>query len=241
MDLNKITKELKKFIRKHKSKFEEIPKRETAILEIGALATTAEYYKNNGYLVSTKNLKNGNFKVKMGARGNPYNFSWFTCEKDNIKFEIHSNLSVYDGYNENGVYVVDVGICNSKKVEELSSLDKGVIKAIKNKDLITFIEVKKLVVYPMLLAQFVGIVHELQPFFLKGKLPDNFEKKKHFYPTLIATQYLSGTTSKIIDDFKKRNYKISIIWNFENRIFDLNLTGRNLFSNERSDLEIDIS
>ena len=32
-----------------------------------------------------------------------------------------------------------------------------------NGDLITFAEVKKLIVYPMLLAHFVGIIHEIMP------------------------------------------------------------------------------
>ena len=78
MDVAKVKRELQSFIRRHKASFQSMAVRETAMLEMGALVLTSEHYRLAGYSVGIENDKNGFFSVKLSARGNPYNFSWFS-------------------------------------------------------------------------------------------------------------------------------------------------------------------
>lgn len=219
MDIDKIKGELKLFIKQYKSSFDNMGKRESQLLEVGALVMAAEHYKRKGYKVTPQNISNGQFRVKTGAKGHPANFSWFEIEKNGHKFEIHSNISVHSHYTDDGgVYVVDVGVVKSGLIPEKN--DKKWV-AISNKDLITFMEVKKLVIYPMLMAQFLGIVHEIKPDFLYRKRPNGFLKNEHFDPALVSIGYLHGTSQKIRSGFEKRGYKLTIVPAFDTKIAKL--------------------
>lgn len=123
-----------------------------------------------------------------------------------------------------GVYCVDVAIVNPGVVP--TTKGKTASQPLQNSDLISFAEAKKLVIYPMLLAQFVGIVHEVTPKFLKRdkrhRLGDD-----HLHPALIALGSLTPNAGDILRSFKLRKYKITIA-----ELFDIRLSaaarGRNL-------------
>ncbi|WP_156820557.1 hypothetical protein [Thioalkalivibrio thiocyanodenitrificans] len=91
-------------------------------------------------------------------------------------------------------------------------------EAAKNETMITFAEVKKLVVYPMLLAQFIGIVHELKPRFLNGRTPRNFIKEDHLFPALASLGNFSGNSSEIVKGYRSRNIRVTIAENFDFRL-----------------------
>lgn len=76
-------------------------------------------------------------------------------------------------------------------------------------------EAKSLVVYPMLIAQFIGIVHELKPTFLKGDVPDELEKLLHFEPSLVSLGYLHNTCLNIVKGLDARNIRIGIVAKFD--------------------------
>ena len=69
----------------------------------------------------------------------------------------------------------------------------------------------------MLLAQFVGIVHEIKPNFLKRdkkyRLGDD-----HLHPALIALGYLTPNAKDILRSFNRRKYKIVVAENFDIRL-----------------------
>lgn len=184
MNVADIEKELKTFINKHSVQFENLAVRETALLELGALTMATEHYRLAGFTVTVENAINGLFVAKLSSRGHPYNFSWFKCVKGDELYEIHSNLSVMGGHKDEAVYVVDVAVViGDDKVPKSKPKQKWV--ALDNNALATFAEVKKLVVYPMLLAQFIGIVHEIAPSRLK-KLKANLPADHLFPPSLIT-------------------------------------------------------
>jgi len=97
---------------------------------------------------------------------------------------------------------------------------------LRNSDLISFAEAKKLVIYPMLLAQFLGIVHEVTPKFLKRDQKYRLGND-HLHPALIALGSLTPNARDILRSFKRRRYKIIIA-----ELFDIRLSaavrGRNL-------------
>lgn len=213
MNVSDIEKELKAFISKHSVQFERLAVRETALLELGALTMATEHYRLSGFTVTVENAINGLFAAKLSSRGNPYNFSWFKCVKGDELYEIHSNLPVMGGHKDGAVYVVDVAVVvGDDKVPKSKPKQKWV--ALENNALATFAEVKKLVVYPMLLAQFIGIVHEITPSRLK-KLKAHLAGDNHFSPSLITLGYLTATSSKALEGFAKRKFRVCVVHNFD--------------------------
>src|SRR5579883_250583 len=109
MDVASITTALSEFIAAHRSNFDSLSARETALLELGALTMASEHYRLIGYDVTIQNPKNGLFAAKLTSRGHPFNFSWFRCEsKGGDVVEIHCNLAVEGARGDGAIYVVDV-------------------------------------------------------------------------------------------------------------------------------------
>lgn len=219
MDEEVIKRKLGQLIASYRTTFEKMVYRQSQLLELSALMLTAEHYKSKSYSVLAKNLIQNKFKVKTNARGYPRNFSFFECRKNNIVFEIHANLPVESYYKKDkGRYVVDVGVINSNLVLN------NRIDFVENDQLFTFVEAKKIVIYPMLLAQFIGIVHEIKPKFLGSRRPYNFKKSGHFDPALVAIGYLHATSIQIREGFKERHYKVNIIPVFDIEVSRLNMS-----------------
>lgn len=213
MNVTAIENELKAFIKKHALKFEHLAVRETALLELGALTMASEHYRLAGFNVTVQNPKDGLFKAKLSSNGHPFNFSWFRCTKGDEVYEIHSNLAVMGGHKDGAVYVVDVAVVKGDdKVPKAKPEEAWV--ALDNDALATFAEVKKLVVYPMLLAQFIGIVHEITPANLK-KVKAGVSPDDHFPPSLITLGYLTATSHKALQGFGKRKFRICVVTTFD--------------------------
>lgn len=114
--------------------------------------------------------------------------------------------------------MVDVGIAIAG-VLPTDSKGRKAWSGLSNDLLVTFIEAKKLVVYPMLLAQFVGIVHEIKPDFL-GNAPD-FSVEKHFFPALVSIGYLTPTSKSIINGYIPRKFGIRVVPAFDLEVLRL--------------------
>ena len=219
MNLVKVQQALRTFIRQHHSRFQTLAKTETQVLEVGALLLAVEHYKRVGYGIAVVNAPAGRFRVKLTARGHPWNFSWYEVKRGEMKFEVHGNLAVQSAWAEDeGIYVVDVGIAMAGMLPTTHK-DRKVWAGMPNDQVVTFIEAKKLVVYPMLLAQFVGIVHEIKPSFL-GAAPD-FSLEKHFCPALVSIGYLTATSKSIINGYVQRRFGIRVVPAFDLEVLRL--------------------
>jgi hypothetical protein len=73
-------------------------------------------------------------------------------------------------------------------------------------------------VYPMLLAQFVGIVHEIKPGFLAAPAPEGFDRYCHLPPVLMALGHFSGNSAAIVRAYESRSIRLCIAENFDVRI-----------------------
>ena len=175
MNIDIISRQLKGFFRKYKQTFYEISTNQSKALELSVTVAVVEHYKSNNYSINIQNpLKSFHqFTVKTNTKGYPWNFTRIYVERDNRVFEIHMNLTVR-GAHDLGKYCVDVGLVKEGVIPLKNPQKKW--ECVNNGDLITFAEVKKLVIYPMLLAQFIGIVHEIKPKFLSGRLPIGFKE-----------------------------------------------------------------
>lgn len=217
MDIVAVRDALVKFAKRYKTELHSLSSQKSQLLEIGSLAMCAEHYRLAGYTVIPQNEQSGSFRVKLGSRGYPWNFSWFKCERDGQVIELHANLAVYSKYRQDdGVYVVDVGVSKGGAIPRKKAAQEW--RAIENQSLITFAEAKALVIYPMLLAQFIGIVHEITPTFLKACSPCGFREEEHFYPALISVGYLHGTARKIVDAYPERGYLVKVVPDMEGKL-----------------------
>lgn len=223
MDVSAVQRAVRTFISRHHTAFDRVASRETQLLEVAALAVVAEHYRRHGYTVGPRNLVNGEFRVKLGSRGRISNFSWFEASDPGGSVEIHANLPVLSAFgSDEGIYVVDVGVVRARpvlgEVRRNPKTGKG-SEYVHNGDLITFVEVKKLVAYPMLLAQFLGIVHELKPAFItQSRRPRGFVRGRHFDPALLTLGHLHPNGRGIREGFRQRGFKLRIVTSLDHRV-----------------------
>jgi len=217
MNVDAVMKSIKNFLKKNRQTFSAISSNQSKALELAVTVGVSEHYRSNGYTIHVVNPKKtpGTFVVKTSTRGHPWHFTHLNFELDGQVFEAHMNLMVKSAHDE-GRYCVDFGLTKVGSVPYKPR--KRGWEAAKNSDLITFAEVKKLVVYPMLLAQFIGIVHEIKPCFIDGKTPRGFLKNKHLFPALASLGNFSGNSSKIVEAYKTRNIRIAVAENFDVRL-----------------------
>jgi hypothetical protein len=74
----------------------------------------------------------------------------------------------------------------------------------------------------MLLAQFVGIVHEIKPQFLNGSRPRGFLKSHHFDPALVSIGYIHGRSKSIVHGYVERRFRLTILGNADIAIAKVN-------------------
>jgi hypothetical protein len=210
LDVAVVQSALREFISRYKTQFEELSVRRPQLLEVVATTLAVNHYASKGYQVSPGGLVQGAFRVKASSRGHPWNYSWWRVNRNDVKFEIHSNLAVAGAYgSDGGIYVVDVAVVPEATVPH--ERPQGEWLGAKNESLITFLESKALVIYPMLIAQFIGIVFELKPNHLAGRLRRGFLRDDHFRPSLVSLGYLTATSHGIVDAFGVRRFIIGVL------------------------------
>jgi hypothetical protein len=213
VDVDRIADELRRFIARRGAVFDRLSRRYFQILEVGALTFAAEHYRKQGYALATRNLDGGLFHVKQTAQGVIGRYSWFECTRGVDQFSLYMNLPVFsENAIDDGVYVVDVGVANSgavtKRVDDSPP-------AVSNDDLLTLAEVKAFRVYPMALAHFLGIVHELRPECLARRRPYGFLKAGHFAPTLFTLGTLTANSERIVTTYRLRKFRINVVPGFD--------------------------
>jgi hypothetical protein len=187
MDVGKVSAFVRSALKKHQAALRDIATHQTAVLELAAFVATYEHYRLAMMGVRMVHPTAGALTIKTTTRGHPAKFTRIEVSHGAANWEVHMNLPVRGAYGD-GIFCVDVAVVKSGAVprdtKKSGTLPKWLACA--NQDLISFAEVKKLVIYPMLLAQFVGIVHEILPRFLLGRRPRGFKVCKHFEPALLA-------------------------------------------------------
>lgn len=216
MNVAEISSRIGIFISTNRGTLRELPAMQTQILELAAAVAVGEHYESSGYIVEFQNPRGGReFVVKSGSRGHPWNFSRILVKRDELRFEIHMNLSVRSA-RDPGIYCVDIAVTQPGAVPQKK---QKTWVWLPNDSLITFAEVKKLVVYPMLLAHFIGIVHEVAPVFLTT-LPPMFKEANHFAPALITLGYLTANSAEIVAAYPERGIAVNVEANFDDRFSD---------------------
>jgi hypothetical protein len=207
---------LARFFKRHRSALEMVPSRESQLLELASLMATVEHYRQQGYDVAPRNTPRGRLRIKVSASGYPWNFSYFSAHGKGSDVELHVNLAVRGASpRDPGYYVVDIAVVKTGRVPTTRSEDWT---GVANDALVTFVEAKKLVIYPMLLAHFVGIAHELTPRFLRRHTPPEGSPDPHFFPTLLATGYFTDNARAVVESYPARRYWLNVVPDMDARI-----------------------
>ncbi len=213
MDLGKVQSAIKRVIRRHAQAFVAIGSNQSKLLELASITGFAEHYKSQNFRVRVHNPKGKSyFAVKTSTNGDPWNFSHFSAAKDTEEVELHMNVKVRSAHDL-GMYCVDVGVVRAGAIPKAKPERKW--ECLPNSELVSFGEAKKLVVYPMLLAQFIGIVHEIKPGYLNFQAP---RTQIHPSPTLIALGHYSGNARTIVQSYPARKISVNIAANYDVRL-----------------------
>jgi hypothetical protein len=233
IDFDKLNTKIADFLTRHKSSLYKIVSNNSNLFETFCFVIFVRYYEEAGYELKPKNLLDGKFRFKYNTRGYPWNYSYFvavtpskaTVEEEEILFEIRHNQQVSaawlklngeDGNHDPPMFALDVAII---KPSSLPDLVKGQKRKdenywVDNKNLITFGEAKKLTAYPMLLAQFYGIVHEVKPEFLQPYKKEPLQillEQHHPPPVLLTSNHLTWGTKRILQSFGDRDLLIRVV------------------------------
>jgi len=237
-DATSLSQRVEDFLKGHATELKEVASRLSDVFEAVCYVFVAQYYKDVGYKLEPKNLIEGYFRFRNSTQGNPWNFSYFTASGHGIKvldksrnvvnewlhvFEIRHNQKVAgawgSGLSGTGPpsFSVDIAVVfpDSLTHRELNaSKQPGDQIWVAPKDLITFAEVKKFQAHPMLLAQFLGIVHEIMPECLGvpgSKSTRTGKNLAHILPVLFTVGEFTLGSRLVLDSFQSRGLKVCVI------------------------------
>jgi hypothetical protein len=218
-DPSRLVPGLRSIARRYKTTFETMVKKRSALLEYAALLLAVERYAEAGYDVTSRNLVRGRlFRVKTSSNGHPWNFSWYEVSRSGRSFELLTNAKVAGDFQDGGTYVVDVAVLPTGSIAKARAQGRA-FPGFDNHQLMTFVESKSLTVYPMLLAQFIGIALEIKPAFVRGlRRPWGHVRDGHFDPTLVALGSFSSTAHKIVGHYPTRGYLLNIVVRFDTEV-----------------------
>ena len=228
--------EINDFLRRNKTFISNQGSRISDYFEMSCYNYIVRYYQNHGFELKVKNLIARKFKYKLSPNGYPENFSFFeiSCPVDNenfqmkICFEIHHNLTVQSGFQDDIYLTPDISVINKDSI--ISENDHYLVKNstkkfcyVANKDLQTFCEVKNFTPFPELLFNFIGLFNELKSHSLSKEW--HIEAPKHLSPSLMISGKGNIHTDKIKHSLEKR-YGVNLFFDlFENGL--INFTAYN--------------
>lgn len=176
--------------------------------EAYALAQTIKWYIKRGWNVSCVNPKGGQFKLKFSTRGKPVNFSYFVLKLKRQKIHIRHQLRVGIRHNltSHANINLDVAVYEDTDLTKFASDDY-----LPNMKLISFGEAKHMSAYAELMANFIGLVHELMPEKLDNiRKKDGFSPSEHIAPFMIVSGILYHTAKELKNSFEDRGYDIDV-------------------------------
>lgn len=183
--------------------------------EAYALAQTIKWYMVRNWKVTCVNPKGGQFKLKFSTRGKPVNFSLFILKhkRQSIHIRHQFRVGIRHNYSSSANINLDVAVYKEKDLKGFTSDD-----FLPNSDLISFGEAKHMSAYAELMANFIGMVHELMPENLNNvRNKDGFHPAEHIPPFMIVSGILFHTAKELKRSIIERGYDIDI-YDYRNKI-----------------------
>lgn len=206
-----MIRDINRFLDKHSATFRSQGSRISHYFEMSCYNDVVQYYIKNGFSVTPQNLKDTQFRYKIGANGNPSNFSYFLVSKTIRgtlwEFEIHHNLSIECPYEPEIFYTADISVITKDSIVRISPATYTQHRSCcRGGDVQTFFEVKHMSPFPELLFSFVGIPENLLQ--KEGRI----DSIKHLAPSLLMSGKANHHGYKI-KDYLESKYAVNIIFN----------------------------
>lgn len=214
--------EINDFLKRNKTFISNQGNRISDYFEMSCYNHIVRFYQNQGFALEVKNLIAKKFKYKLSPSGYPENFSFFEIRlrnifKEQVKeicFEIHHNLTVQSGH-QNDIYLTpDISVINKDSI--VSDKDHYLVENstkkycyVENNNLQTFCEVKNFNPFPELLFNFIGLYNELKKEVLDKELQREFPL--HLAPSLMISGKGNIHSEKIKKSLERR-YRINLLF-----------------------------
>jgi hypothetical protein len=214
IEIGKVQTRLTKFFSENKSEIQDFGSTVNQTFEAFVFASTVRWYVDRGWNVEFKNPQsNSNLvKLKFSTLGRPSLYTYAICTKGNQSIQIRHGLRVGTRYHQTGRIpsanvVLDIAVISDMDLSKHKTNDH-----LENSYLITFGEAKHMSAFAELVANFVGLVHEL--------LPDRINhirlysgpgsQPEHPPPFLYVSGYLYPMAQGIAETIKDRGYDIDV-------------------------------
>jgi hypothetical protein len=223
------------FLQTHRTEIENVTKAASNVFEAVCFVIFARHYENIGYRLVPQNLINGKFRFRYSTNGLPWRYSCFAVYNKDSKadsgkplFEIWHNQKVAGAWvgdedTEKALFAVDIAVARGGALPTNLTFKEPKNDHqywVASSDLITIGEAKKLTAYPMLLAQFLGIVHEIKPEFIEvgdSRIALEFIEQGHPPPTLLTANFLTSGAERVLATFVQRGLHILVLDNVTDR------------------------
>lgn len=176
--------------------------------EAFALTQTIKWYIERGWKVTCKNPRGDKFKLKFSTRGKPVNFSFFILKHKQKTIHIRHQLRVGIRHNPTSSANINLDVAIYKETDLTKyALDDF----LPNQRLISFGEAKHMSAFAELMANFIGLVHELIPDKLHNiRNQVGFSPSEHIPPFLIVSGILYHTAKELKNSIVDRGYDIDV-------------------------------
>lgn len=210
--------DISSFVRRNGATFKQLANRMSDLFEMSVYNDVVKYYQRKKCYVEAKKLKrDGTFKYKLTTSGLKENFSYFTVKlpiytddktKENI-VEIHHNIKVQSAHDEHIYFTADITVCKTDGAITTKQKNGRNHSYIKNDSIINFFEVKNMNPFPEVMFSFSGLVLEVMPQFIEGKVKV-IMGGEHLTPCLVFSGISGDHTSRVSESLENR-YKYNII------------------------------
>lgn len=213
-----LLKDISSFVRRNGGTFKQLAKRMSDLFEMAVYNDVIKYYIRKKCNVEIKKLKrDGTFKYKLSTSGLKENFSYFlisqkksSCDYDKPpNIEVHHNIKVQSAHNNHIYFTADISVCFEDGAITVHQKSGRRHSYIENNKLINFFEVKNLNPFPEVLFSFSGLVLEMMPQFIEGKIKTKY-KGDHLTPSLVFSGIPSEHARKVSESLQDR-YKYNVI------------------------------
>jgi len=146
-------------------------------------------------------------RLKFSTRGRPDQYSYAICRRGDKEVHIRLPLRVATNFHDDELKM-PANVCLDVAVIKATDLkDFGSDQHVANEKLITFGETKH-TVFAELVANFVGLVHEMQP----QRLMNTDRSKAVLAPFLYVSGFLNRTAQGVEESLRKRGYDLDVYW-----------------------------
>lgn len=185
--------------------------------EAFVFSSAIRWYQRRGWTVTIINPDPASnlVRLKYNTRGKPSGYTYARAEKDGIAIQIRHQLRVAT-HAHSGARFADVVANICADVAIIKDMDLASMKSddfIPNNDLISFGEAKHMPAFAELVANFIGLVHELRPEFLTlGQRPyfGPDEESAHLAPFLYVSGHIQRTAQGVIHTIRVRGFNIDV-------------------------------